>query len=170
MPMTAIELLRNYTLYNAWANRSMADWLLSKDQSLMEKELRSSFPTISKTLAHIWFGEHIWMRRIQDLPFENISRVCEGKPVTFICEGMLHQSDGYAAYTNAMAEGDETHMITYTLMSGETSSSPLADIIHHIMNHSTYHRGQVVTMGRELGLDDPPKTDYIHFCRMDRKV
>jgi uncharacterized damage-inducible protein DinB len=39
-------------------------------------------------------------------------------------------------------------------------------IIHHVMNHSTYHRGQLVTMGRELGFMDPPKTDFMQYISL----
>lgn len=164
--MTALDLIRKYTEFNVWANQQMSDWLEGRDQSLMEAELKSSFPTINKTLAHIWFGEHIWMKRILGQPFENINLVCEGKPSTFICEGLLHQSREFAEFAGKLTEEDASGMVKYKLMSGESSASPVVEIIHHIMNHGSYHRGQLVTMGRELGFTDPPKTDFIHFCRL----
>ncbi len=166
--MNTNELLKKYTRFNVWANTLMCDWLTSKDGRLMDRELKSSFPTVNTTLAHIWFGEHIWFRRIHGERFENINLVCEGKPVTFISEGLLRQSMDFMEYTAALKAEDLDRMVEYRLFSGETDASPLADIIHHIMNHGTYHRGQLVTMGRELGFEEVPKTDFIHFCRQEK--
>jgi len=128
-----ITLIKQYAEYNRWANQKMSDWLCSKDQALMDIEIKSSFPTINKTLSHIWVAEHVWMCRI-----ENVS------------------------------ETDLIKLINYKLLSGDTGESSLLHIFHHVMNHSTYHRGQLVTMGRELGFTDPPKTDFIQFCREKR--
>lgn len=55
------------------------------------------------------------------------------------------------------SEKDLNISIEYKLLSGEPSQTSVLNIIHHVMNHSTYHRGQLVTMGRELGFIDPPK-------------
>ena len=49
------------------------------------------------------------------------------------------------------------------LLSGDTGKTSILNIILHVMNHGTYHRGQLVTMGRELGISDPPKTDFMAF-------
>jgi len=43
----------------------------------------------------------------------------------------------------------------------------IADMIHHCMNHSTYHRGQLITIGRQAGLQDPPRTDFIYYVSLE---
>ena len=158
--------LLNYSKYNLWANDLMTEWLCSKDPLLMTKEVKSSFTTINDTLSHIWFGEHIWMKRIQGLEFENIYKLVKNKNTSFITSGLLSQSQEYITLLEKIDTKDLHKGITYyqsTIEKDETTS--IENIVHHIMNHSTYHRGQLVTMGRELDFTDPPKTDFIQYTR-----
>ena len=53
----------------------------------------------------------------------------------------------------------------YKNLAGASFSSLRRDVLHHVLNHSTYHRGQLITMGRQLGIQNPPSTDYIFWAR-----
>ena len=55
--------------------------------------------------------------------------------------------------------------ITYRNMKGEEFCQPLYQIIHHLFNHMTYHRGQLVTMLRQAGAEQIPGTDFIAWAR-----
>jgi uncharacterized damage-inducible protein DinB len=72
----------------------------------------------------------------------------------------------------ATAESFRDHVAAMTIDAPETSQAvvegqdfTVVDMIHHCMNHSTYHRGQLITMGRQAGLADPPRTDFIYYVR-----
>jgi uncharacterized damage-inducible protein DinB len=54
--------------------------------------------------------------------------------------------------------------IDYRDMAGNPFMQKLADILQHIVNHSTYHRGQLTTMIRQVGVT-PPRTDFLVFAR-----
>ena len=56
--------------------------------------------------------------------------------------------------------------LTFKLLSGDPSSMRLIDQMQHVVNHATMHRGQVVGMIRQLGLD-PPSTDLLFYLRRD---
>ena len=56
-------------------------------------------------------------------------------------------------------------VIEYRLMSGKAGASPLWQLVAHLVNHATYHRGQVTTMLRQLGVPAPKSTDMITFFR-----
>jgi len=163
-----ITLIKQYAEYNRWANQKMSDWLGSKDQALMDMEIKSSFPTINKTLSHIWVAEHVWMCRIENLKWDNLATRHDGQSMQQIIEDLLLASQWYIDKLKGVSETDLIKLINYKLLSGDTGESSLLHIFHHVMNHSTYHRGQLVTMGRELGFTDPPKTDFIQFCREKR--
>lgn len=164
--METHALLSKYTSYNLWANQAMATWLLSKDEYLMSKEVLSSFSTISETLVHIWFAEHLWLQRLQNLPFSNIKERVKGQHTAFIADGMLNESRLFRDYTEGLKTSDLDCMICYSLLTPEMlEERSVWMIIQHTINHSTYHRGQLVTMGRELGFIDPPKTDFIQYFR-----
>lgn len=163
--MTLKSHLLSYVNFNLWANTQMTDWLLSKESKLMTTTVSSSFPTIIKTLEHIWVAECIWMKRIQGEPFQNLLETCVGKDTKFIAEILLNQSKDYITFLNDLADASLNDVISYTLLSKDTGSATIAFILQHVVNHGSYHRGQLVTMGRELGLIDPPKTDYMEYVR-----
>ncbi len=164
--MTIKQQLSQYAAYNSWANQQMIDWLLSKDTVLMESELKSSFPTINKTISHIWVAEHVWMCRIEGIEWKNLASRHDGQNTKQISDDLLLSTNYYIKKLNSMAESELERKIDYKLLSGELGQSSVLNIIHHVMNHSTYHRGQLVTMGRELGFTDPPKTDYMLFISL----
>lgn len=165
--MTIQQHLSQYAAYNLWANQLMIDWLLSKDPAIMEKEVNSSFPTINKTLSHIWVAEHVWMCRIEYIAWKNLTSRHDGQNTKQITDDIILSSTYYIDKLHAMDESELLKSIEYKLLSGDTGKSSIFNIIHHVMNHSTYHRGQLVTMGRELGISDPPKTDFIEFGRQN---
>ena len=70
--MTIESLLKDYAVFNLWANTQMVDWLKSKPQELMEREIPSSYPTLRETLLHIWGAEEIWLDRLRLLPTNTI--------------------------------------------------------------------------------------------------
>ena len=163
--MTLKSHLLSYINFNLWANIQKTDWLLSKDPVLMTATVNSSFPTLHKTLEHIWVAECIWMKRIKGEPFQNLLEVCAGKDTKFVAEILLNQSKDYITFLNDLPETSLHDVIAYTLLSKDTGSATIAHILQHVVNHGSYHRGQLVTMGRELGLIDPPKTDYMEYIR-----
>ena len=64
-------------------------------------------------------------------------------------------------------ETDE--MINYSYTSGKKASKPMREILFHVINHSTYHRGQIALEFRKNGLD-PLKTDYIAYQKTDKSL
>lgn len=161
--MTIQQHLSQYAAYNLWANQKMITWLLSKDSVLLETEVKSSFPTINKTLSHIWVAEHVWMCRVEGIEYKNLASRHDGQNTKQISEDIVLSSTYYIDKIQTMDINDFDKNINYKLLSGDTGQSSIFNIIHHVMNHSSYHRGQLVTMGRELGISDPPKTDFMAF-------
>jgi uncharacterized damage-inducible protein DinB len=164
--MTIESLLRDYASFNVWANVETVNWLKSKPLELMEVEMTSSFPTIKLTLLHIWGAEKIWLERLQQVPSPVfLSQTFEGAtPEVF--DGLLNASANMEAYIHALdAEGLQSPC-DFRLLNGTEDRRVRSEMIHHCLNHSTYHRGQIVTMARTLGLTDPPPTDFIRFLRV----
>jgi uncharacterized damage-inducible protein DinB len=65
-------------------------------------------------------------------------------------------------FINSLAEDALTTKITYVNVKGETWTHALWQMLRHLVNHSTYHRGQVATMLRQLGAE-PAATDFLLF-------
>lgn len=164
--MTIESLLKDYAEFNLWANTQTINWLKTKPLELMEREMPSSFPTIRDTLLHIWGAEEIWLERLHMVtPNTFLSQRFTGT-VEDIFEGILKGSEAFATYVQTLPDADFQEICSFTLLNGTEDSRPRVKMIHHCMNHSTYHRGQIVTMARNFGLTDPPSTDYMKYVRL----
>jgi uncharacterized damage-inducible protein DinB len=69
------------------------------------------------------------------------------------------------AFVSGMTPSDVDRVIEYRLMSGQPGASPLWQMLQHLINHGSYHRGQVTTMLRQLGAAPPKSMDLITFYR-----
>lgn len=104
--MTIQQHLSQYASYNLWANQLMIDWLLSKDPAIMEKEVKSSFPTINKTLSHIWVAEHVWMCRIEGIVWKNLASRHDGQNTKQISEDIVLSSTYFIDKLHAIDESE----------------------------------------------------------------
>jgi uncharacterized damage-inducible protein DinB len=68
-----------------------------------------------------------------------------------------------------MEDTDVDTVIAFKTMAGATATSPLGQMIQHVVNHGTYHRGQVTTMVRQLGAEPPKSMDLIFYHREQSK-
>jgi len=164
--MTLESLLKDNATFNLWANIQFVNWLKTKPLDLMERETSSSFPTIRDTLLHIWGAEEIWLERLQMIPPTTFLPLRFSGTVEEVFEGILEKSKAFANYVQDLPDADFQEICTFKLLNGTEDSRSRAKMLHHCLNHSTYHRGQLVTMARSLGLTDPPSTDYIKYVRL----
>lgn len=127
--------------------------------------LGGSFPSVRDTLAHLHGAEWIWLER-----FRGHSPTTRPGPERFA--GM---ADVRAAWTETEADLrgfvgalDDTGLarqIEYRLLNGQAGANRVDHLVQHLVNHATYHRGQVTTMLRQLGAAPPEQTDLIAFHR-----
>jgi uncharacterized damage-inducible protein DinB len=68
------------------------------------------------------------------------------------------------SYVGGLSEADLDRVVHYRNLKGEASEAPLWQLLRHVVNHATYHRGQVVTMLRQVGAE-PPSTDLVLWYR-----
>lgn len=161
--LTLGSLIRNYASYNAWANRTLTEWLKSKPSELMNTVVPSSFPSVKETLIHIWDVQRFWFAVIQRLPPPPSFRFTKFEgTVEDVYEELVKNSEALSAYIDALSEDELTEKVYLKTPWFEADRSRY-EYIHHIMTHSTYHRGQVITIGRNVGLTDAPMTDFNYF-------
>lgn len=159
------EYLLQLTHYNLWANQLIAN-VIPKDKLLFIKELKSSFPSVEKTILHIWDAQDIWLARLEDRPISDWSSSnLKHKDSQSICGGLNHSSLKFFQFVDKQLPSFATKIISYKNMKGEEYQSTTQEIIAHCMNHSTFHRGQLVTMLRELGIEKFSSTDMISYFR-----
>jgi len=149
--------------YNAWANRLLFDAVVQLPEEQYLRDLRSSHGGIHGTLQHIVWAEHLWLNRWLRKPNPTVP---QGKDLPTLAAVRTRWEEIEAERGNFLAGAadrlDETIIVKPTT-GGEYVHS-FGEMFRHLINHSSYHRGQVVTMIRQLGAT-PPNTDLIRFYR-----
>jgi len=162
------NMLGNYTFYNHWANTRLTYVLKNIEPSLIDKETPSSFNSIRKTTYHIWGAEELWWRRLHG---ESLSKVPEMDFSGSFEVAVKHFLSVSKNFATLVKEKDEKYLQTtcgYKDTRGNFYSQPHWQMIMHCMNHSTFHRGQLVTMMRAVGVTTIPATDLIVYFRETR--
>ncbi|MDJ1466306.1 DinB family protein [Cytophagaceae bacterium DM2B3-1] len=161
-----VSLSRDYANYNAWANKQLINWLQAKPAQLMEVEVASSFPSVHLTVWHILQTQQWWLGNLKRSPLGNTRDTTFDGTTQDMMQTLLQQSEEFCAFVENMTEEDLYEMYPFNIpYVGDFSRSGF-EIVQHCMNHSTYHRGQLVTIGRELGFTDAPMTDYMFYLLM----
>jgi len=167
--MTIDTLLKNYAAFNLWANRRLVEWIQKYPVELKERETPSSFPSLKLTLLHIWSAEKVWMERLQQVPPELFLALTFTGSSEEVCAGLLQNSAVLANYIEAQEQSYFDEVCDFRRLDGTEDRRERSEMLLHCVQHSTYHRGQLVTMGRAVGLIHPPKTDYMAFGRVREK-
>lgn len=163
---TAIAyLMKNYANYNLWANTSLVNWLKTKPEAVLEQEVPSSFPGIRLTLLHIWQTERYWLSILKKEP-EPTADAFQGT-IQDVFHLLVNTSTELARYIDSMTD-ENLQSKTLIISPWFRCDFRNFEYIMHMANHSTYHRGQVITIGRNLGFTDAPMTDY-NFYNIDGK-
>jgi len=162
--MSTMSELRRLFEYNRWATLRILDAAASLSPEELARDLKSSFPSVLATLVHGLGAERIWLTRWQGTSptaFPDSSSLTSLGAVRDAWDAVWHDQQAYLA---GLGDADVTRALHYKLFNGQEDTQPLGELLRHVVNHATYHRGQVVTMLRQLG-KTPPATDYIRFVR-----
>lgn len=158
------ELLLRYASYNSWANTRISDLLKSVAPDIPDTELKSSFSSIRKTVYHIWDAETIWLKRLRGE--EILSWPSKQLTAPVPIDQFVQTSHELHSFLENKDADYFALATTYKNTAGETFVTPNYGIVMHVFNHSTFHRGQIVTMLRETGYSAGiESTDLITFLR-----
>lgn len=155
--------------YNVWANDRIADLCRTMDPALFEKHFEGSFPSIRSTLCHVWDAEFIWLSRLKGASLSKLPSKSKSIRQSMICEGFQQTSGDFKRFVFGLDETALTASIDYATTRGEAYSHGVEQVISHTMNHSTYHRGQIVLYARLLGIENVPSTDQILYFRLNQQ-
>lgn len=149
--------------YTAWANDRTLGAVEQLDPIDARRELGGSFPSVQLTLVHILSAEWVWLERCRGASPPMPDRWVNADLITIRAAWATLTADR-AQYLDGLSEAHLHSLIGYRNLRGEEFVTPLSQILLHLVNHSTYHRGQISTMIRQLG-GVPVNTDLIQFYR-----
>ena len=151
--------------YNYWANHALLDIVEGLSEDQFKKDLGSSHGGIHGTLFHAMGAEEIWLKRWKGespTSFNKAKDYPTFDALTKHWHMVEHEMMGFCHMLKT--DADILRVITYRDLKGNEYSQPLYHLMQHLANHSTYHRGQVVTLLRQLGVK-PIGTDLVAYYR-----
>lgn len=156
------KLAKQLVSYHLWANQQLINHITTLPTGVFNTKVESVFPTLSETLGHIISADHVWLARVnQESPNQIKKLVFQS-----ITEADLALSELKTEYEIMFQkEQDVTRLISYKNTKGEQFTQTLFELIQHVVNHGTYHRGNLAAMIRQLGYQGI-STDYITFLRL----
>lgn len=156
-------LCRSHLEFMKWADETMLAVLLKAPADKVTADLGNSFKSLLDTLNHVYLAELVWFKRLQgenarlaDLPVPaNPEALAKAWPD-------LHQL--WLAWADSFGAEDFSGPFVFRNNAGGESTLPYWQIVMHVANHGSYHRGQFTTLLRQSGLT-PPATDLLIYYR-----
>jgi uncharacterized damage-inducible protein DinB len=151
--------------YHYWARDRALDAAEKLTPEQFTRDLGSSFKSVRDTLAHLYSAEWAWYQRwhgvspTEALPFEQFPDVATLRQTWQDHEARMR------AFLRSLDEEGIGRVYHYRALSGAPGASTLWQMLTHVVNHGSYHRGQLTTMFRQLGVEPARSMDLIRYYR-----
>jgi uncharacterized damage-inducible protein DinB len=129
------------------------------------KPLGNSFGSVRDTVVHIYGAEWVWFSRFKGEKPAGLPKPGDYPSLDSLRAAWSDVESGWRSLVANLSDEDIDTVIRFKTLAGAEALSPLGAIIQHVVNHGTYHRGQVTTMLRQLGAEPPESTDLIFYYR-----
>ena len=150
--------------FNRWAMTRLLETVAELTPEELHRDMKSSFPSVLDTLVHTYGADWLWLRRWQGgapADVEGIEELTSLEALSVAWRDLWAEQEAFVA---GLTEVDAERVVHFKLRSGAEREQRLAELVRHVVNHATYHRGQVVTLLRQLG-KTPLSTDYVQYLR-----
>lgn len=153
---------RDLLLYTLWADRHVMAAVREVREEDLTRASGVSFGSMLGTLAHILGSQRTWLSRFQGISLDRVPSIQDFPDRMTWILGWEETASQIGAFLAALTDEQLAAPITWTTTKGETYNRPLWQPLMHMVNHSTYHRGQVVSLLCQMGYA-APSTDLIYY-------
>ena len=160
-----LEDARALVDFHYWARDRLLDAIEPLSAEQLTRDMGGSFRSVRDTLAHIYSAEWIWLSRWRGAsPAAMLAPDLFPDLAAIRTAWSAHEAE-MRAFLSALDEEGLHQRISYRTTAGQTMSAVLRHLVQHVVNHASYHRGQVTTLLRQLGAAPPKSTDLVTFYR-----
>jgi len=146
--------------YNDWANDRTLGAAAAVSPEQLKRELGNSFGSVHDTLAHITGAEWIWLERWFGRSPAKLPCGSDFVGLDSIIEKLRKVRSDRRHWLGLVSADSLSESASYRNVRGQSCAYPLWQQLTHVVNHSTYHRGQVITLLRQLG-NNVVSTDFL---------
>jgi uncharacterized damage-inducible protein DinB len=163
--MTTLNTARMLARYNAWANRLIFDAVAALPEGEAVKPRKSLFGNIIHMLNHNYVIDHIFQAHMERRAHGYTARnTPDHPPLAELWRAQQEIDAWYVAWSDALTDAALAETINFTFVGGGEGALTRGDILLHIINHTSYHRGFVAQMFYEIPAR-PPTTDLPVYLR-----
>jgi uncharacterized damage-inducible protein DinB len=166
--MTAIHTARMLTRYNAWANKQIFDAVTALPEGEATRERASLFRNMVHTLNHNYVIDRIWQAHLEGREHGFTARnTTEYPPLAELWHKQTEIDDWYIGWSDRLSDAMLDENVSFTLIGGNRGVMTRGEILLHVVNHTSYHRGFVADLFYQVPAR-PPTTDLPVFLRENR--
>jgi uncharacterized damage-inducible protein DinB len=152
--------------YHYWARDRLLDAVATLTADQYTRDLGSSFKSVRETVTHIYAAEWAWYERWQGRSPTALVPADQFPDLAALRRSWADHEIKMRDFVAGLGEQGTARIIDYKLLSGHTGASPVWQMLQHVVNHASYHRGQVTTMLRQMGAPPAKPMDMIAFYRV----
>jgi uncharacterized damage-inducible protein DinB len=158
--------LNTWLDYHYWARDVILDAVAPLNAEQFTRPIESSFKSVRDTVAHMYGAEWLWYNRWTGQLDASMPKYDSWPDLTSIKKAWRDHEVRVRTLVNDGGEAGVSRVYNYKSLAGQPTSSQFWEMLVHVVNHGSYHRGQVTTLLRQLGAQPPKQTDMIAFFRM----
>ena len=160
--MIEAAFLTELYAYNRWANGKTLDAASPLSEEERKRPMGNSFSSLHDTLVHILGAEWIWLERWLGRSPRSLPTPDEIAPWEALCSRWKRVEEDQQRFLTQLTNPDLVRPVSYVNLRGQTWTYPLWQLLTHVVNHSTYHRGQATTLLRQMGAK-AVSTDFLLY-------
>lgn len=162
--MSLKKIISRYAKYNHWANETMTQWLKTLEGGIFYEKTPSSFGSIDLTVQHMNHAQNFWFAIITGADVAKLDESVKFNNIDGVINELLAGSQQMIKKCEVYTEKELLEQLPSTDM-----VQSRYEYILHMINHNSYHRGQIVIMSRCLGVENNiPAMDYDAFLWSER--
>jgi uncharacterized damage-inducible protein DinB len=160
----ATDDLLHHVKFNAWATGRVLDSVRALSAEQYSRDLGNSYGGVEGTLIHIYQADQIWFARLEGRPTGSLAAFQPPAGRETFERDWRALLDHIIAWAEGLSATDWDRVVAYRNTEGRPFETPVRQIILHLVNHNSYHRGQITTLLRQLG-HAPVGTDLMSYYR-----
>ncbi|WP_342047041.1 DinB family protein [Bacillus sp. OTU530] len=161
--------------YHVWANKRVFEHLKELPQNVYCQEIQSVFPSISEVLVHIYIVDTVWLNAMSGESFDKVTELksqlqekTKGKSLEEMGTMFWNLSNQFKVFFDSQGDLDQTVLLEHPNPNLGRLETNLFELVQHVVNHGTYHRGNITAMLRQLGYPGI-MTDHIFYLYATKK-
>lgn len=152
--------------YNRWANARLYDAAAALPESLLKKDVGVYFKSLHGTLNHLLTADRIWLHRLDRTGShpDRLNAILFDE-LASLREARQQEDARLVRFVDTLRDGDFDNVWEYHTLNGTPQKQPIRDILAHLFNHQTHHRGQAHASLTALGVSEPQSLDLLIMQR-----